>query len=155
MELIVAQVVGILGKYAVDRGAELFQQAGRAAADAAGELFTTVMNRLKSDPTEAKTAERFEEQPDDFAKGVEAALAELVEKDEAFAAQLRTLMTRLEIAAPDGALQLYVSGSGAAASGNAAAAGERGAAATSGGQATVYNAPAPAPASPPGAPDGD
>jgi hypothetical protein len=151
MELIVAQVVAVLGKYALDRGTELLKQAGQAAADAAGELYRTVLDRLKADPAEAKTAERFEKNPDDFAKGVEAALTELVETDKAFATQLEALMTRLETSAPPGAVQMYVSGSGAAASGNAAAAGERGAAATTGGHATVYNA-GPPPREP-GAPD--
>ena len=85
-------VVDILGRYVVDKGATLLKEAGQTAVQAAAKLFEQVMARLKADPGEARNAERFEQNPEDYRIPVAEAIAEKVENDSDFAAQVAALM---------------------------------------------------------------
>jgi hypothetical protein len=118
-------VVDILGRYAIDKGASLLKEAGQSAVKVAAKLFEQVMNRLKADPAESKNAERFEKNPEAFEPALAAALAEKVEKDPDFAAQLAALLKDYERARNIGASSIQV-GSGAAALQDGIAAGEGG-----------------------------
>ena len=85
-------VVDVLGKYVVDKGATLLKEAGQSAVQAAAQLFEQVMNRLKTDPAEAKNAERFEKNPKDYQAAVADALAEKMKNDPEFASRLAALL---------------------------------------------------------------
>ena len=85
-------VVDILGKYVVDKGATLVKEAGQSAVQAATKLFEQVMARLKADPTEARNAERFAQNPEGYKTPVAEAVAEKVKNDPGFAAQLAALL---------------------------------------------------------------
>jgi hypothetical protein len=153
VELVIANVVAVLGKYVLDKGAEFISEGKQAAADAAQKLFDAVMERLKADPANAGNADRFETNPDGYQAPVTDALKDEVAKDPDFGAQLQALLDQLTAAAP-GTVQQIVSGSGAAASDHSAAAGQGGAAAA-GDHATAYvGGPPPAPRPPdPATPD--
>ena len=118
-------VVDILGKYAIDKGASLLKEVGQSAVKAAAKLFEQVMSRLKADPAEAKNAERFEKNPEAFQAAIEAAVAERVKNDPAFAVQLAALWKDYERARHMDASSTNV-GSGAAALDGGVAAGEGG-----------------------------
>jgi len=150
MDLVIANVVAVLGKYAIDKGAALINEGKQAAADAARQIYDAVMDRLKADPAEAKTAERFETDPDGYKAPVKDALTEAVQADPTFGDQLQSLLAQLEEAAP-GTLQQIVSGSGAAAANSSVAAGAGGAAAMGAG-ATAYVGGTPPPPRPPDKP---
>jgi hypothetical protein len=92
MDPLTVAVTTILGKYAIDKGATLLKEAGKAAADAAGKLFQRVLDRLKADPAEAKNAERFEKDPQGYAKPIADAVADKVQSDPKFAAELQALV---------------------------------------------------------------
>ncbi len=96
MDPLTAAVVTVLGKYALDKGATLFIEAGQVAVDAAARLFHTVMERLKADPAEAKNAERFEKNPEDYKQPMADAIEEKIKADPKFAAQLKALIEEIQ-----------------------------------------------------------
>ena len=132
MELVVAEVVAILGKYVIDKGEGLLQDAGQAAADAARNLYDTVIARLKDDPATKVIAEGFEKKPDGYQQPVEDALQTKVDADPALAAQLQALMESLKQATPAPTWSILVSGSGAVAVDHSVAGGEGSTVATGG-----------------------
>ncbi len=109
----IMMVVDVLGKYVIDKGATLLQEAGQSAVQAAAKLFEQVMNRLKADPAEARNAERFEQNPKRYQAPIAAALTEKVKSDPDFASQLATLLQDYERAVRTNVLSIQV-GSGAA-----------------------------------------
>jgi hypothetical protein len=147
VELLVANVVAVLGKYVIDKGAEFINEGKQAAADAAQKLFDAVMERLKADPASSGNADRFKTNPDGYSVPVTDALKDEVKEDPDFGAQLQALYDQLTAAAP-GTVQQIVSGSGAAATDHSAAAGAGGAAAAGSG-ATAYVGSTPPPPRPP------
>jgi hypothetical protein len=92
MDPLTIAVTTILGKYAIDKGATLLKEAGKAAADLAGKLFQKVLDRLKADPAEAKNAERFEKDPAKHQELIGEAIDEQVKADPDFAAELQALV---------------------------------------------------------------
>ena len=132
MELVVAQVVAVLGKYALDKGEGLLREAGKATADAARDLFDTVIARLKDDPATTVIAEGFEKKPDSYAQPVEDVLTEKVQADPELESRLIELMGRLKAATPPATYSILVSGSGAVAVDHSIAVGEHGTVATDG-----------------------
>ncbi len=92
MDPITFAVTTILGKYAIDKGATLIKEAGQAAADAAAKLFQKVIDRLKSDPAEARNADRFEKEPVKHQELMGEVIGEQVKADPDFAAELQTLV---------------------------------------------------------------
>lgn len=130
MEIVVAEVVAILGRYAIDKGEALLKDAGQAAADAARNLYDTVIARLKDDPATKVIAEGFETKPDGYQQPVEDALQKKVDADPALAAQLQALMESLKHATPAAMWSILVSGSGAVAIDHSNAVGKGGTLAT-------------------------
>lgn len=96
MEPLTAAIMTVLGKYAIDKGAGLIKEAGRAAADVAGKLFAKVMERLKADPGEAKNAERYEKDPETFEAPVAAAVDDQIKADPNFAQELQQLVEQFK-----------------------------------------------------------
>lgn len=125
---ITASVMIILGKYALDKGAELAKEAGPAAAKKAGELFKAALARLRRDPAGEIVAQEYEQDPPTYEKPVEKKLEAAVQADPAFAAQLQALLADYEAAAQAHAVaagttyRATVKGSGAAAQGAGATA---------------------------------
>lgn len=126
MELVVAEVVSILGKYAIDKGQGLLREASQAAADAARILYETVMAKLRDDPATTVIADGFETKPDGYTQPVQDALQSKVDADPALAAQLRELMETLKRSTPEATWSILVSGSGAVAVDHSKAVGEGG-----------------------------
>jgi hypothetical protein len=78
--------------YLVDGAAKLGVQIGAVAADAARTLANMVLDRLSDDPAEARNIARYRAQPVAMQPSIEAALADLVERDKDFARQLQTVL---------------------------------------------------------------
>jgi hypothetical protein len=98
MDPLTAAVMTILGKYAIDKGATVLKEGGRAAADAAAQLFRKVMERLKADPADAKNAERFEKNPEGYLQPIADAVEEQIKADPDFAVQLKALLEEYQAA---------------------------------------------------------
>lgn len=126
MELVVAQVVAVLSKYAIDKGESLLREAGKAAADAARELFDTVVGALRNDPATTTIADGFEKKPEGYAEPVKDVLQDRLAADPALEARVRELMEQLQAATPAATYSIIVSGSGAAAVNRSQAVGEGG-----------------------------
>jgi catalase (peroxidase I) len=75
---------------------ELVDKVGDKAADVARTIATTVLDRLRSDPAEERTVERYEEAPEAQQPALEAAIADLLEADAGFAARLQELVGQYE-----------------------------------------------------------
>lgn len=130
---ITASIVVILGRYAIDKGAELAKEVGPKAAEKAGELLKTALDHLRRKPKGEVVADGFEEDPSTYEKPVEKELASAAEADPDFAAQLQALLAEYEEAARAHAAargtryEASLKGSGAIAQGpGATAVGERG-----------------------------
>ena len=92
MEPLSTAVASVVTKFVVDTGTTIAQKLGSKAAEAARNLANTVLDKLGEDPAEARTVERYRDNPTAMQPAVEAALKELVERDKAFAAQIQTLL---------------------------------------------------------------
>jgi hypothetical protein len=99
MEPLSATVAAIVTGFLTKGAAALGQQVGEAAADAARMLAQAVLDRLKADPAEQRTVERYEADPEALEPAVEAAIDDAMAKDEAFAAQLEQLVASFREAA--------------------------------------------------------
>lgn len=119
-------VVDILGKYVIDKGATLLKDRGQSAVQAAAHLFERVIARLKSDPAEARNAERFAQNPEGYKTPVAEAVAEKVKNDPDFAAQLAALLEDYKKASNAVDASSIKVGSGAVAMQGGVAAGEGG-----------------------------
>jgi hypothetical protein len=125
-EPLIMLVVDVLGKYVVDAGATLVKEAGQAAAQAASRLCEFVLERLKADPTDARNAERFEENPEGYKIPVADAIVEKAEADPEFASQLSALLEAYKKAASSGAEMMINAASGVVATQGGIAAGAGG-----------------------------
>jgi hypothetical protein len=86
-------IVVVLGKYAIDKGAEIAPRVGRHAVETAERLFKLVMDRLSSKGGEGEViASGFEREPDVFAKPFARVLDHEIESDPVFAAQVYKLV---------------------------------------------------------------
>jgi hypothetical protein len=119
-------VVDILGKFVVDHGATLLKEAGQAAAQAASQLYELVLTQLKSDPAEARNAERFEQNPEGYQAPIADAIAEKLGSDPNFSAQLSVLIEEYKKAASSVETARIDVGSGAVATQGGIAAGAGG-----------------------------
>ena len=99
MDPLTASVVIILGKYAIDKGASLAKEVGPKAVELAGQLFVTVMSRLRESEKTKRYADDYEADPETFEKPVAKALDAEVQADPSFAAELRDLLSRYEAVA--------------------------------------------------------
>ncbi len=84
----------VLSRYARDQGVELNHQLGPTAAETAGEVFSLVLDRVKA--VDPRTARRYPDNPEGYEAPLGDVLAELVEANRDFAAQLKALLTRYE-----------------------------------------------------------
>jgi hypothetical protein len=128
MDPFITPIVLILGKYALDKGAELGKEVGPQALEKVKEMFGLALDRLRRDPTGEVVAGEFEKDPETYQKPVEKALVEAVLADPAFAARLKELLAKYEAAAKEHAAaagtsyQAALTGSGAMAQGSGAVA---------------------------------
>jgi hypothetical protein len=137
MDPITSSVVIVLGKYALDKGAELGKEVGPKALKTVKEMFTLVLDRVRRDPKGQVIAGEFEQDPETYQKPVEKALDAELEADPDFAAQLKNMLAEYEKAAKAHAAATGVSyaelhGDGALAQGTRAAAASSGGTAISG-----------------------
>lgn len=102
MDPVVAAIITIVGKYAVDKGAELAKEAGPKAVEIAGKLFNKISERFSKNPADAQNLEKFTEKPETYQAPVADALEEQL-KDEAFAKEVEQLLEQYRAAAPEGA----------------------------------------------------
>jgi hypothetical protein len=131
MDPIITPIALILGKYALDKGAELGKEVGPKALETAKEMFKMVLDRIGVKKPE--TAAEFPNAPETYQKPLEQAMQAEVSADPAFAAQLKDLLAKYEEAAREHTAamgttyQATLKGSGAIAQGEGAvAAGKRG-----------------------------
>ena len=96
MDPLTTTITTILGKYAIDKGATLIKEAGQTAANVAAKLFEKVIHRLRADPTEAKNADRFEQNPDGYKAPIADAIDEQMKTDPNFAAEIKQLLEEFE-----------------------------------------------------------
>jgi hypothetical protein len=128
MEPILTTIMTILGKYAIDKGADLGKQVGSKALEKAKEIFTAALDRLRRDPAGEMVAQEFQKSPEVYQKPLEQKLSEALEADPDFAAQLRDILEQYEKAAKEHAsatetsYDATISGTGSAAQGNGATA---------------------------------
>lgn len=93
MDPITVGIVVVLGKYAIDKGAEIAPVIGKQALDVAERLFRFVVDRLSSKGREEEViAKGFEKDPDVFEKPFAKILDEEMQSDAAFAAEVRRLV---------------------------------------------------------------
>jgi hypothetical protein len=81
MEPLSATVAAIVTGFLTKGAAALGQQVGEAAADAARTLAQAVLDRLKADPAEQRTVERYEADPEALEPAVEAAIDDAMAMD--------------------------------------------------------------------------
>ena len=131
MDPITASIAIILGKYALDKGAELGKEVGPKALETAKEMFSLVLERIGKKKPE--TAQEFPKDPETYRKPLEKALEAELKADPGFAARLKALLEKYEQAAQEHAAatgttyKATLIGSGAIAQGpGAKAVGERG-----------------------------
>jgi len=99
MEPLSATVAAIVTGFLTKGAAAIAQQVGEAASNAAQTLAQAVLDRLRADPLEERTVERYEQDPETQQPAIEAAIKDLVATDEAFAARLQELVTTYREAA--------------------------------------------------------
>ena len=128
MDPIIASIVVILGKYALDKGAELAQEAGPTAKEFAGKLFDVVFKRLRGTPDGQFVAQKFEQNPQTYEKPLAEELAKITAANTDFLDQLLALAAQYDVAAKKYAVQAgttytaIVHGSGVVAQGDGATA---------------------------------
>ena len=101
MEPLSATVAAIVTGFLTKGAAAVARQVGEAASNAAQTLAQAVLDRLKSDPAEERTVERYEADPARQQSAIEAAIADLVASDAAFAARLEQLVATYRQASGD------------------------------------------------------
>ena len=118
MEPLSATVVAIVTGFLTKGAAALGQQVGEAAAEAARTLAQAVLDRLKADPAEQRTAQRYEDNPEALEPALEAAIDATVAKDQAFATQLEQLVASFREAAGPRAVSIIGTVGGSVVIGN-------------------------------------
>ena len=106
MDPLVTAVATVIGNFAVDQGSKIINSFGRAAGDVAQRLFKTVMDKLGADPAEARTVDRYQQDPDGYRAPITDALADAVKADPAFADALRGLIAEYQTAAPGAGVRM-------------------------------------------------
>lgn len=126
-----ATIIIVLGKYALDKGAQLAKEVGPAAVEKAAEMFKLALDKLRGDPKGEVLADGFEEDPATYEKPVEKKLDEAIQQDAAFKAKLAALLDQYKavsiVQSGNTTYQANLTGSGAIAQGpGSTAVGERG-----------------------------
>jgi hypothetical protein len=97
MDPVVTPIVLILGKYALDKGAELGKEVGPKALETAKEMFGMVLQRVKQ--VDPHTAQKYPENPKGYTTPMSDALSEILQAEPDFAAKLKELLTKYDTAA--------------------------------------------------------
>ncbi|HID53971.1 MAG TPA: hypothetical protein EYP41_18280 [Anaerolineae bacterium] len=133
LDPITTGIVVVLGKYALDKGAELGAEVGPKALDTAKEMVSSALNYLRREPKSEVIVAEYEEDPETYAKPLEKKLDIAIQTDPALKAELEALLLKFDeeaetYAAAQGTTYTAVlKGSGAIAQGKGATAvGERG-----------------------------
>ena len=94
MEILAASGISMLTAFLAKAGPPIADKAGQALADAANALFETIKKAFKGDPYAEQALTRLEDKPEskDRQGSVKDVLMERLEKDEAFAAEVRKLV---------------------------------------------------------------
>lgn len=133
MDVITASVISILGKYALDKGAELAKEAGPAAKEAAEKLFDKIIGYFRDKPETQAIANGYENNPTGYEVPMQDQVDTAVQQDADLKAELEKLIAQYKKekeafqAAQPGSTQVSVSEGGTAVvgSGNTVV-GERG-----------------------------
>jgi hypothetical protein len=96
MEPISAAVASIVTGFLIKGATQVAETAGAAVTEAARSIAQTVLDRLKADPEEKRTVERYENDPERQQPAIEAAIEQLVTADQAFAVELGRLVAAYE-----------------------------------------------------------
>ena len=137
MDPFITPIVLVLGKYALDKGAELGKEVGPQALEKVKEMFGLALERVKR--VDARAAQKFPDNPEGYQTPLADALTEAAQADPAFAAQLKDLLAKYEAAAKEHATatgtsyRATLTGSGAIAQGPGAVAAGAGGVAVGGG----------------------
>lgn len=133
LDPITTGIIVVLGKYALDKGAELGKEVGPKALDTAKDIFTIVLDRLRRNPKGELVANEYETDPETYEKPLEKELEKAVAEDDEFKTKLASLLKQYDEAATAHAIATgttytaILKGSGATAQGEGATAvGERG-----------------------------
>jgi hypothetical protein len=96
MDPISMTVASIITGFLVRTAGGVTETVGAAVTDAARTITRTVLDTLKADPAEARTAERYESEPEQLEPAIVVAINDLVARDEAFRTQLEALLKGYE-----------------------------------------------------------
>jgi hypothetical protein len=94
MEPLSATAAAIITGVLTQGAKSLAKEVGEAASNAAQALAQAVLDRLRADPAESKTVERYEREPERQAASVESAIDDLIAADPEFAARIEELVAR-------------------------------------------------------------
>jgi hypothetical protein len=94
MEPIIATIIIILGKYALDQGATMAALIGPKALDTAKEMFRLVIDRISL--SKPDIAAEFSKDPQTYQKSLKKSLQEEAANDDDFNKQLKTLLLNYE-----------------------------------------------------------
>ncbi len=94
METLAASGISMLTTFLAKAGQPLADKAGQAVADAVDSLFGAIKKKFKSDSYAEQALKRLQEKPEskDRQASVKDVLLEQMEKDEAFAAEVKKLI---------------------------------------------------------------
>jgi len=118
----------VLGKYALDKGAELGKEVGPKALETAKEMFVAALEKLRRTPDGTFVAGKYEEKPEAYEGAMEDELGKVVAEDAAFKSQMETLLKQYDTQAADHAAitgttyHAVLTGDGAIAQGDGATA---------------------------------
>jgi hypothetical protein len=106
MEPVAAAGISMLTTLLVKAGQPLADKAGQAVADAADSLFGAIKKKFKGDSYAEQALSRLEEKPEskDRQASVKDVLMEQMEKDNAFAAEVRRLIEVIQKADKNGVI---------------------------------------------------
>ena len=96
MDPISMTIASIITGFLVRTADGVTETVGTAVTDAARTIAQTVLDRLKADPAEAKTVERYEREPEKLEPSIAVAINDLVTRDEALKTQLDALLQGYE-----------------------------------------------------------
>ena len=128
MDPLTASISIILGKYALDKGADLVKEVGPTALENAKEIVVAALDRLRRIPADKVIADEYEKDPETYQKPLEKKLEAVMQADPAFAAKLKSLFEAYEAAAQEYAAaegrtyQATITGAGSLAQGEGATA---------------------------------
>jgi hypothetical protein len=117
----------LLAQYEPDQGSALSRQAGPQATALVDQIFDLVLDKVKA--VDARTAQRYPDNPSGYDAPLSDALAELLEANQTLTGQLKTLLTQYEAAVKAhqaSGPQATMTGSGVIIQGSKLSAGKRG-----------------------------